>query len=134
MISGEQGRSARTCWATASITSAARSSSIGPTLQLHQCGLPKLMAFKLYQPFVMYRLVVAEDAEKVKSAKGMVERRRPQVWDVLAGVVKEHPVLLEPGPDPPPPGHPGLRAGAGRGEGHPGPPAGLHRLQRRLRR
>ena len=107
---------------------------IGPTLQLHQCGLPKLMALELFKPFVMKRLVDAEYAQNIKSAKRMVERRRPQVWDVLEGVIKEHPVLSEPCPHPAPPGHPGLRAGAGRGEGHPGPPPGVHRVQRRLRR
>ena len=58
----------------------------------------------------------------------------PQVWDVLDEVIKEHPVLPQPGADPAPPRHPGLRAGAHRGQGDPDPPARLHRLQRRLRR
>ncbi len=58
---------------------------IGPTLKLHQCGLPKLMALELFKPFVMKRLVDAELAQNIKSAKRMVERRRPQVWDVLEG-------------------------------------------------
>ena len=71
---------------------------IGPTLQLHQCGLPKLMALELFKPFVMKRLVDAEFAQNIKSAKRMVERRRPQVWDVLEGVIKEHPVLLNRAP------------------------------------
>ncbi len=71
---------------------------IGPTLQLHQCGLPKLMALELFKPFVMKRLVDAEYAQNIKSAKRMVERRRPQVWDVLEGVIKEHPVLLNRAP------------------------------------
>jgi len=71
---------------------------IGPTLQLHQCGLPKLMALELFKPFVMKRLVDAELAQNIKSAKRMVERRRPQVWDVLEGVIKEHPVLLNRAP------------------------------------
>ena len=106
----------------------------GPTLRLHQCGLPKLMALELFKPFVMKRLVDLELAQNIKSAKRMVERRRPQVWDVLEDVIKEHPVLLNRAPDAAPPRHPGLRAGAGRGQGHPDPPAGLHRLQRRLRR
>ncbi len=76
---------------------------VGPTLQLHQCGLPKLMALELFKPFVMKRLVDLELAQNIKSAKRMVERRRPQVWDVLEEVIKEHPVLLEPGPDASPP-------------------------------
>jgi DNA-directed RNA polymerase subunit beta' len=71
---------------------------IGPTLQLHQCGLPKLMALELFKPFVMKRLVDLELAQDIKSAKRMVERRRPQVWDVLEGVIKEHPVLLNRAP------------------------------------
>ncbi len=71
---------------------------IGPTLQLHQCGLPKLMALELFKPFVMKRLVDLELAQNIKSAKRMVERRRPQVWDVLEGVIKEHPVLLNRAP------------------------------------
>ena len=107
---------------------------VGPTLKLHQCGLPKLMALELFKPFVMKRLVDLELAQNIKSAKRMVERRRPQVWDVLEEVIKEHPVLLNRAPDAAPPRHPGLRAGAGRGQGHPDPPAGVHRLQRRLRR
>jgi DNA-directed RNA polymerase subunit beta' len=71
---------------------------IGPTLQLHQCGLPKLMALELFKPFVMKRLVDTEAAQNIKSAKRMVERRRPQVWDVLEGVIREHPVLLNRAP------------------------------------
>ncbi len=70
----------------------------GPTLKLHQCGLPKLMALELFKPFVMKKLVDAELAQNIKSAKRMVERRRPQVWDVLEDVIKEHPVLLNRAP------------------------------------
>ena len=107
---------------------------IGPNLKLHQCGLPKLMALELFKPFVMKRLVDAELAQNIKSAKRMVERRRPQVWDVLEGVIREHPVLLNRAPTLAPLGDPGLRARPGRGQGHSGPPARLHGLQRRLRR
>ena len=71
---------------------------IGPNLKLHQCGLPKLMALELFKPFVMKRLVDAELAQNIKSAKRMVERRRPQVWDVLEGVIREHPVFLNRAP------------------------------------
>ena len=71
---------------------------VGPTLQLHQCGLPKLMALELFKPFVMKALVDKELAQNIKSAKRMVERRRPQVWDVLEDVIKEHPVLLNRAP------------------------------------
>jgi DNA-directed RNA polymerase subunit beta' len=71
---------------------------VGPTLKLHQCGLPKLMALELFKPFVMKRLVDLELAQNIKTAKRMVERRRPQVWDVLEDVIKEHPVLLNRAP------------------------------------
>ncbi|HEC10375.1 MAG TPA: DNA-directed RNA polymerase subunit beta' [Acidimicrobiales bacterium] len=71
---------------------------VGPTLQLHQCGLPKLMALELFKPFVMKKLVDQELAQNIKSAKRMVERRRPQVWDVLEDVIREHPVLLNRAP------------------------------------
>ncbi len=71
---------------------------VGPTLKLHQCGLPKQMALELFKPFVMKRLVDVEIAPNIKSAKRMVERRRSQVWDVLDEVIKEHPVLLNRAP------------------------------------
>jgi DNA-directed RNA polymerase subunit beta' len=70
----------------------------GPTLRLHQCGLPKLMALELFKPFVMKRLVDLEIAQNIKSAKRMVERRHSQVWDVLEDAIKEHPVLLNRAP------------------------------------
>jgi DNA-directed RNA polymerase subunit beta' len=71
---------------------------VGPTLKLHQCGLPKQMALELFKPFVMKRLVDLELAQNIKSAKRMVERRRIQVWDVLEEVIKEHPVFLNRAP------------------------------------
>ena len=67
---------------------------VGPTLKLHQCGLPKLMALELFKPFVMRTLVHDNMAPNIRSAKRMVERRRPAVWPVLDEVIKEHPVLL----------------------------------------
>ncbi len=71
---------------------------VGPTLKIHQCGLPKLMALELFKPFVMKALVDRELAQNIKSAKRMVERRRLPVWDVLEDVIKEHPVLLNRAP------------------------------------
>jgi DNA-directed RNA polymerase subunit beta' len=71
---------------------------VGPQLQLHQCGLPRMMALELFKPFVMKRLVDLDHAQNIKAAKRMVERRRPQVWDVLAEVVQEHPVFLNRAP------------------------------------
>ena len=70
----------------------------GPTLRLHQCGLPKLMALELFKPFVMRKLDDRGLAQNIKSAKRMVERRHPLVWDVLEEVIKEHPVLLNRAP------------------------------------
>ncbi|SEA11989.1 DNA-directed RNA polymerase subunit beta' [Bowdeniella nasicola] len=71
---------------------------VGPTLKLHQCGLPKAMALELFKPFVMKRLVDLQHAQNIKAAKRMVERQRPQVWDVLEEVIREHPVLLNRAP------------------------------------
>ncbi len=71
---------------------------VGPQLQLHQCGLPKGMALELFKPFVMKRLVDLNHAQNIKSAKRMVERSRPVVWDVLEEVISEHPVLLNRAP------------------------------------
>ena len=71
---------------------------VGPQLKLHQCGLPKQMALELFKPFVMKRLVDLNLAQNIKSAKRMVERARPQVWDVLEEVIQEHPVMLNRAP------------------------------------
>jgi DNA-directed RNA polymerase subunit beta' len=71
---------------------------VGPNLKLHQCGLPKEMALELFKPFVMKKLVDRQQAHNIKSAKRMVERVRPEVWDVLEEVIKEHPVLLNRAP------------------------------------
>ena len=71
---------------------------VGPTLKFHQCGLPRLMALELFKPFVMKNLVENELAPNIKSAKRMVERRRPAVWSVLEEVIREHPVLLNRAP------------------------------------
>ena len=71
---------------------------VGPTLKLHQCGLPKMMALELFKPFVMKRLIETQMAQNIKSAKRMVERRKAVVWDVLEEVIREHPVLLNRAP------------------------------------
>ena len=71
---------------------------VGPQLKLHQCGLPSQMALELFKPFVMKRLVELKEAQNVKAAKRMVERANPKVWDVLAEVIREHPVLLNRAP------------------------------------
>ena len=71
---------------------------VGPELKIYQCGLPKEMALELFKPFVMKKLVNDGLAHNIKSAKRMVERVRPEVWDVLEEVIKEHPVLLNRAP------------------------------------
>ncbi|MDQ7859687.1 MAG: DNA-directed RNA polymerase subunit beta' [Armatimonadota bacterium] len=71
---------------------------VGPRLRLYQCGLPKEMALELFKPFVMKKLVDRNLSQNIKSAKRMVERARPEVWDVLEEVVREHPVLLNRAP------------------------------------
>ena len=71
---------------------------VGPELKLHQCGLPKHMALELFKPFVMRRLIEQGYAHNIKSARRQVEKARPEVWDILAEVVKERPVLLNRAP------------------------------------
>src|SRR6202023_614884 len=71
---------------------------VGPDLRLNQCGLPKKMALELFKPFVMRKLVERNFAHNIKSAKRIVERVRPEVWDVLEEVIQDHPVLLNRAP------------------------------------
>jgi DNA-directed RNA polymerase subunit beta' len=70
----------------------------GPSLRLHQCGLPKLMALELFKPFIMARLVERKQVQNIKAAKKMVDSMIPEVWDVLEEVINEHPVLLNRAP------------------------------------
>jgi DNA-directed RNA polymerase subunit beta' len=106
----------------------------GPELKLHQCGLPKKMALELFKPFIYARLDAKGYSSTVKQAKKLVEKEKPEVWDILDEVIREHPVSAEPRADAAPSGHPGVRAGADRRQGDPAASAGLHGLQRRLRR
>ena len=71
---------------------------VGPSLRLHECGLPKKMALELFKPFVMNRLVMQGMAHNIKSAKRMVERARPEVWDILEEVIQTRPVMLNRAP------------------------------------
>jgi DNA-directed RNA polymerase subunit beta' len=71
---------------------------VGPELRFWQCGLPKKMALELFKPFIMKKLVENGDAHNIKSAKRMVEKVRPEVWDVLEDIIQEHPVLLNRAP------------------------------------
>ena len=98
MLKGKQGRFRQNLLGKRVDYSARSVIVVGPHLQLQQCGLPKLMALELFKPFVMKRLVELGLAQNIKSAKRMVERSRAQVWDVLAEVIEEHPVLLNRAP------------------------------------
>jgi DNA-directed RNA polymerase subunit beta' len=71
---------------------------VGPTLKLHQCGLPKLMALELFKPFIFHKLEVMGLATTIKAAKRMVEAQEPVVWDILEDVIREHPILLNRAP------------------------------------
>jgi len=71
---------------------------VGPELKLHQCGLPKKMALELFKPFIYHKLEIYGMASTVKAAKKMVEKQRPEVWDILEEVIREHPVMLNRAP------------------------------------
>ncbi len=71
---------------------------VGPELRLHQCGLPKKMALELFKPFIYNKLEERGHVTTIKSAKKMVEKERPEVWDILDEVIREHPVLLNRAP------------------------------------
>ena len=98
MLKGKQGRFRQNLLGKRVDYSARSVIVVGPHLELQQCGLPKMMALELFKPFVMKRLVELGLAQNIKSAKRMVERSRAQVWDVLAEVIEEHPVLLNRAP------------------------------------
>ena len=106
---------------------------VGPQLQLHECGLPKRMALELFKPFIMHELVARGLAHNIKSAKRVVERARPEVWDVLEDVVKQRPVLLNRAPTLHRLGDPSFRAGPRGWQRHSNPPVGVFGVQRGLR-
>ena len=106
----------------------------GPYLKLHQCGLPKLMALELFKPFIMSRLVERKSVQNIKAAKKYVELDDARGLGRPRGGDRRAPGAAEPRADAPPPRHPGVRARARRGQGDPGAPARLSRVQRRLRR
>ncbi|MBV7330073.1 DNA-directed RNA polymerase subunit beta' [Chloroflexi bacterium TSY] len=98
MLKGKQGRFRRNLLGKRVDYSGRSVIVIGPTLKLHQCGLPKKMALELFKPFVMRRLVEYNYAHNIKSAKRMVDRQSSEVWDVLEEICKERPVLLNRAP------------------------------------
>ena len=98
MLKGKQGRFRRNLLGKRVDYSGRSVIVIGPTLKLHQCGLPKKMALELFKPFAMRRLVEYNFAHNIKSAKRMVDRAAPEVWDVLEEICKERPVMLNRAP------------------------------------
>ena len=98
MIKGKQGRFRQNLLGKRVDYSGRSVIVVGPTLKLHQCGLPKKMALELFKPFVFGKLQQLELATTIKGAKRMVEREEPVVWDILADVIREHPILLNRAP------------------------------------
>ncbi|HEP8148401.1 TPA: DNA-directed RNA polymerase subunit beta' [Pseudomonas aeruginosa] len=98
MIKGKQGRFRQNLLGKRVDYSGRSVITVGPTLRLHQCGLPKKMALELFKPFIFGKLEGRGMATTIKAAKKMVERELPEVWDVLAEVIREHPVLLNRAP------------------------------------
>ena len=93
MIKGKQGRFRQNLLGKRVDYSGRSVIVTGPTLKLHQCGLPKKMALELFKPFIFGKLELRGLASTIKAAKKMVEREPPEVWDILAEVIREHPVL-----------------------------------------
>ncbi len=98
MIKGKQGRFRQNLLGKRVDYSGRSVVVVGPTLKLHQCGLPKKMALELFKPFVFGKLQLRDLATTIKAAKRLVEREGPEVWDILEEVIREHPVLLNRAP------------------------------------
>ena len=134
MIKGKQGRFRQNLLGKRVDYSGRSVIVVGPTLRLHQCGLPKKMALELFKPFIFSKLQLRGEASTIKAAKRLVEREgtgsvgHPRRGDPRTSGAPE------PRADLAPLGHSGVRAGADRGQGHPVASAGVHRVQRRLRR
>ncbi len=98
MLKGKQGRFRQNLLGKRVDYSGRSVITVGPELRLHQCGLPKKMALELFKPFVYAKLELYGHATTIKAAKRMVEKERPEVWDILEEVIREHPVLLNRAP------------------------------------
>src|SRR6202522_2186595 len=98
MIKGKQGRFRQNLLGKRVDYSGRSVIVVGPTLRLHQCGLPKKMALELFNPFIFSKLQLRGEASTIKAAKRLVEREGPEVWDILEEVIREHPVLLNRAP------------------------------------
>src|SRR5207253_10402889 len=93
VVEGKQGRFRQTLLGKRVDYSGRSVIVVGPELQLHQCGLPKLMALELFKPFIIHQLVEKGIAETVKRAKKIVERESPEVYEILEEIIRDHPVL-----------------------------------------
>ena len=98
MIKGKQGRFRQNLLGKRVDYSGRSVIVVGPTLRLHQCGLPKKMALELFKPFIFSKLQLRGESTTIKAAKRLVEREGPEVWDILEEVIREHPVLLNRAP------------------------------------
>jgi DNA-directed RNA polymerase subunit beta' len=98
MIKGKQGRFRQNLLGKRVDYSGRSVIVVGPTLKLHQCGLPKKMALELFKPFIFSKLQLQGEASTIKAAKRLVEREGPEVWDILEDVIREHPVMLNRAP------------------------------------
>jgi DNA-directed RNA polymerase subunit beta' len=98
MIKGKQGRFRQNLLGKRVDYSGRSVIVVGPTLRLHQCGLPKKMALELFKPFIFHKLQLRGLASTIKAAKRLVEREGPEVWDILEEVIREHPVMLNRAP------------------------------------
>ncbi|MGD8977371.1 MAG: DNA-directed RNA polymerase subunit beta', partial [Gammaproteobacteria bacterium] len=98
MIKGKQGRFRQNLLGKRVDYSGRSVIVVGPTLKLHQCGLPKKMALELFKPFIFSKLQLRGEAATIKAAKRLVEREGPEVWDILEEVIREHPVMLNRAP------------------------------------
>jgi DNA-directed RNA polymerase subunit beta' len=98
MIKGKQGRFRQNLLGKRVDYSGRSVITVGPELKLHQCGIPKKMALELFKPFIYHKLEIYGMASTVKAAKKMVEKERPEVWDILEEVIREHPVMLNRAP------------------------------------
>ena len=98
MIKGKQGRFRQNLLGKRVDYSGRSVIVVGPTLKLHQCGIPKKMALELFKPFVFSKLIYQGEAATIKAAKRLAEAQGPEIWDILDGVIREHPVLLNRAP------------------------------------
>ena len=97
-LKGKQGRSVRTCSVSVSTIRPVRSSSSAPSCGMHEMGIPKDMAAELYKPFIIRKLIERGVVKTVKSAKKIIDRKDPVIWDILENVIKGHPVLMNRAP------------------------------------